>query len=229
MSSGKRLPLRQAKSLADKVVATLDPACYRIEVAGSVRRGKATVGDLEVVCIPARGFGLFPHQAGPSRLDALLDQLLREGRLQRPAKPCNGERQKRFIVSSCGVQLDLFITDAVRWGVTLALRTGPQAFSRSLVVPRRRPGGRLQDGLTVHDSQVWHDTDVIRGMVDGRDYTGPFVSLRGGAEPAVATPEEADFLALAGGWIPPELRDAEVGGSGEPRRREEREAKRRSA
>lgn len=42
-------PLAVAAAIAAALVAELTPYCERIEVAGSVRRGKAQVGDLEVL------------------------------------------------------------------------------------------------------------------------------------------------------------------------------------
>ena len=36
-----RIPIKQAKSLAERIKAALTPACERIEIAGSIRRKKA--------------------------------------------------------------------------------------------------------------------------------------------------------------------------------------------
>src|SRR5512145_1569634 len=51
MGSGN-IPLLVATTLAAKVVAQLAPYCERVEVAGSVRRRKDVVGDIELVAIP---------------------------------------------------------------------------------------------------------------------------------------------------------------------------------
>ncbi len=84
------IALSLARNLAERIVTTLSPACERIEIAGSIRRGSSTVGDLEIVAIPAHGSGLFPQSNGPSRLVPLLDRLAREGRLT-PGR-CAGEK-----------------------------------------------------------------------------------------------------------------------------------------
>jgi DNA polymerase/3'-5' exonuclease PolX len=53
MSSKQRIPLARARIIAGEIVDLLTPVCERIEVAGSVRREKATVGDnIEIVCVP---------------------------------------------------------------------------------------------------------------------------------------------------------------------------------
>jgi hypothetical protein len=51
MGSGS-IPLPAATALAAKLVAQLAPYCERIEIAGSVRRQKDIVGDIELVVIP---------------------------------------------------------------------------------------------------------------------------------------------------------------------------------
>ena len=52
MGGETRWPLRQAAALARSLVTFLEPYCDRIEVAGSVRRQKADVGDIELVLVP---------------------------------------------------------------------------------------------------------------------------------------------------------------------------------
>ena len=46
------MSLSFAMMLAGKVVDELAPVCERIEIAGSIRRKKPTIGDVEIVCIP---------------------------------------------------------------------------------------------------------------------------------------------------------------------------------
>lgn len=204
----ERVSLAVARRLADKVTAELSPACHRIEVAGSVRRGKASIGDIDLMIVP-RAAGLF--DGGGESLDDVLARIVAEGRL------CvreYGERKKSFTVNPQGapartVGLDLWLCDPEQWGVMLAIRTGEQAFSQSLVTEVSR-GGRLRDGLIVREGRVWQRGEVITGMIDYRGKGGrregrPFFTPLPGALP-LETPEESDFLALAGGWVPPEQR-----------------------
>lgn len=44
--------LSRAKVLAEEVRQVLAPYCEQIEIAGSIRREKAEVGDIEIICIP---------------------------------------------------------------------------------------------------------------------------------------------------------------------------------
>lgn len=52
MSSGPRMPLATAQILANTIWHALEPHCERIAIAGSIRREKETIGDIELVLIP---------------------------------------------------------------------------------------------------------------------------------------------------------------------------------
>ena len=45
-------PYSQVLPIAESLVEKLRPACERIEIAGSLRREKAMVGDIEIVAVP---------------------------------------------------------------------------------------------------------------------------------------------------------------------------------
>ena len=47
-----RIPWAFAAAVADEVLAELTSFCTRLEVAGSIRRRRETVKDVEVVCVP---------------------------------------------------------------------------------------------------------------------------------------------------------------------------------
>ncbi|MFH1640834.1 MAG: hypothetical protein ABIA66_02590, partial [Candidatus Omnitrophota bacterium] len=47
-----KYPLEKMKYLAEDVVRLLRPYCTRIEIAGSIRRTRSEVSDIEIVCIP---------------------------------------------------------------------------------------------------------------------------------------------------------------------------------
>lgn len=176
-----KLPYSQAASLAERIKAALAPGCSRIEVAGSIRRKKATIGDIEIVCIPRMMTDLFGvEMLDPYGLDYILAELVEAGRLGEPLK--NGPAYKQFPVPAVdGLNLDLFITKPDQWGIILAIRTGSADFSRRLVTQRNK-GGLLPSDCVVSGG-----------------------AIRRGAE-IIPTPEETDVFELVGGWVEPEAR-----------------------
>ncbi|MCX7608946.1 MAG: hypothetical protein N2049_06990 [Anaerolineales bacterium] len=140
MSSGK-MPLDEAEKIARKYVGLLAPYCRRIEIAGSIRRRKAEVGDIEIVAEPLPVIDLFDSANGYHDLTLPLPAIK------------NGQRYKQYALPE-GLNLDLFIVlPPAQWGVILALRTGSAAFSRKLVTSKRQ-GGFLPSDYAVKDGAV---------------------------------------------------------------------------
>lgn len=53
MSNAKiRTPYDQAKAVADELLKKLSPACDKIVIVGSLRRGLETIGDIDLLCLP---------------------------------------------------------------------------------------------------------------------------------------------------------------------------------
>lgn len=167
-----KIPLAEAEQLANHLLAYLSPYCTRIEIAGSIRRRKPCVGDVEIVCIP--------KITGEKNLFGELIQARNE--LEYPLNKMSlsgwqfikdGPRFKQLI-SPDGISLDLFIClPPAQWGVLFTLRTGPSDFS-TWIVTQRNKGGALPSDLHVSNGAVW----------------------RGGVP--IHTPEEDDFLRLCG-------------------------------
>lgn len=153
-----RLPLSSAKRLSEAIVAELAPACERIEIAGSIRREKPEVGDIEIVAIPRVACDLL-GQPLASELDPVLDALVLAGRL---SKIKGGDKYKQYLLKH-GVKLDLFLTDKDCWGVILAIRTGPADFSKRLVT-QKFMGGLLPSYLRVQGGRIWKGYDALETL-----------------------------------------------------------------
>ena len=52
MSDKPRFPADEAKAVAAEIMRWLDPACERLVIAGSLRREKPIVGDVEILYNP---------------------------------------------------------------------------------------------------------------------------------------------------------------------------------
>jgi len=134
--------LSAAIEIAARVQAALAPHCShaRCVVAGSVRRKKPEVKDIEIVCIPEQaptdlwGGAL---QASQGWIDAVNQWPAVKG------SPLGRYTQR---VLPEGVNLDIFMTRFEDWGLTLAVRTGPADFSRGLAQRCTDLGFRMREG-----------------------------------------------------------------------------------
>ncbi|HEV8639422.1 MAG TPA: hypothetical protein VG370_34875 [Chloroflexota bacterium] len=196
------MPLAEAEVLAAEVVRLLETATERLEVAGSIRRRKPDVGDLEVVCIPRyeqRPADLFGQvRVAVDLLAERCRELLAEGtfapRLDKNGRQAIGPRYKRLTYR--GVALDLFSCEPRTWGCLLLIRTGPAEFNQQLVL-KRSQGGWLPRGFFFRDGRLWR-------------LPAPYTADLAEYAIAVPTPEEADVLRVLGyAFVPPEERSGE--------------------
>ena len=178
MSEGPRIPLAEARDLAGLVIAILTPVCDRVKVAGSVRRKKETVGDIEIVCIPKAKTDLFGEVY--REVSDINNALYYIGGYTFPR--FNGDKFKQFRLGPCNC--DLFITSPECWGMIYTIRTGSADFSHRLVTPKNQ-GGLCPSYLQAKEGRLLH-------RETGRAYD---------------TPEEKDVFRIMGlTWIEPEAR-----------------------
>lgn len=156
MTKQKR-PHAQVMTVAAALVDRLSPACIRIEIAGSLRRQCAEVGDIEIVAIPRLHVDMFGEPTDRTHVDDLLATWPVE-----LAK--NGAKYKQFTLttnSGSEYQVDLFLQpDPATWGVNFMIRTGSGEFSKRMVTPKRL-GGYMPDGFRVQDARVWNGPTVL--------------------------------------------------------------------
>lgn len=189
----------KAVNIAESMMNYLRPACERIEIAGSIRRGKTEVKDIEIVVIPdlspvprARAeFGKPAPMIHKTKLDAFLYELVKQDKIFMQK---DGERYKKFIIKDHAIAVDLFIVlPPAQWGVQFTIRTGPADFSH-WIVTRKKHGGALPNLHRVQDGAVWegeHEEKSLDGQV------------------LVGFETEVDFLNFLGlGWIEPGEREA---------------------
>lgn len=200
MSDGERIPLGEAESLATGLVALLAPDCERIEIAGSVRRRKGTVGDIEVVCIPRIDLvevatDLFGNaqQVPQNALDLRCEVLLNDGTLRKRLnvleRPAWGTDLKWGTFR--GFNVDIYSATVDTWGVTMLIRTGPKEVSNCFA--------QVKSGYT---------RDGYRGLLpDHIQLKGWRYVHRKTGEP-YRTPEERDCFDLLGiPYTAPERRE----------------------
>lgn len=152
------MQLIKAQGVALNVMLMLRPMAERIEVAGSVRRRKADVHDVELVIIPkviesrARG-ALF---SGPNEpIFEALDALCANPRSRFHRGDRWGSKYRKLIYrhEGRGFPVDLFFVRRETFGPQLAIRTGPAEFSR-LLVTHCSKGGVMPDDSHLDGGQV---------------------------------------------------------------------------
>lgn len=128
----KRWPLDEATKLALGFVAVLEPLCDRVCIAGSIRREKPDVGDIEILYIPKTSTRQVPGDMFASEtvnlVDAWLQDKMKEGLLaKRPSVIGNfsyGPKIKLMWYTPTGIPIDFFSTPEESWWNYLVCRTG---------------------------------------------------------------------------------------------------------
>lgn len=197
------MKLETAQRTAKEFTDRLSPACDRIEIVGSCKRGdKDQVHDIELLLIlngkhPRPEFG--QKVTPPSILDKLISDMLASNILKEPQRKANGDRYKKFaIVEHSRLNdfcLDLFIVSPATWGIQNVIRTGPSLFSHSYVTNR---------GVSFYD----HETNRrYHGLLPERyKYIRGVTRIMEG-DTTLSLPEEKDALEILGlGWIEPKNR-----------------------
>lgn len=148
--SKTRWPLDYARLTATVLSQVLTPFCERVAIAGSIRRGKEAVGDIELLYVPRyedRQLDLI-STAPVSLADEQIDIWLMNATLaKRPSKTgvfSWGEKNKLAVHVPSGIPTDLFATSIENWFVALVIRTGCKETNLRLTTGAQKRGGSLE-------------------------------------------------------------------------------------
>jgi DNA polymerase/3'-5' exonuclease PolX len=126
---------------AEFLMYWLKPHCERIWIAGSLRRHKSTVGDIELLIIPKIEAGIV------DRADAAIRSAISEGmlgyRLNARGSHTYGAQNKLLVYKHTGIGVDIFSTDQERWPVALVVRTGGAETNKMIATAAIRKGWRF--------------------------------------------------------------------------------------
>ncbi len=147
MSEGKqRWPRSAALPVAREICARLKPVCGRLIVAGSLRRRKESVGDVEIVFIPAfarEPWDLFLDRQvnmAEREIEAMLADGTLAKRLNKNGHATWGDKNKLAVHAASGIPVDLFATTEASWHNYLVCRTGPAALNTEIATRAQAKG-----------------------------------------------------------------------------------------
>jgi DNA polymerase/3'-5' exonuclease PolX len=144
-----KYPLRLAAEVGAAITEAMQVLCGEgyLCVAGSVRRRKAEVGDIEIVYVPLIGsrrkedelFGT-PVNAADDWLDQMARQKVLTPRLNNLCRKTWGTRIKLVTHVPTGIPVDFFEATKGNWNNYLVCRTGPKASNVAICTAARRRG-----------------------------------------------------------------------------------------
>lgn len=131
--SEKRYPWEQAYAVAATIAQALRPVCARAVIAGSLRRHKPAVGDVEILYVPIMQEEPDPSNMFATRLvslaDGCIEGLERSSVLKRRLNSLGhetfGPKNKLMQHVGTGIPVDLFAATEENWFNYLVCRTGP--------------------------------------------------------------------------------------------------------
>ncbi len=182
------MDLKTATQYANEFIKLIAGGCVQAEIAGSIRRQKAEVKDIEIVVIEKRvealAYDMFGYRhpdddSYDSLLSDCIGMAVDGGKFDYDTKvKRNGDKYKRFVYR--GMAVDLFIAEPDNFGNIFAIRTGNAEFSQ-LLVTQRNKGGLMPSWLRQKDGYLWSGNSKIICKTEVDFFTAigiPFIEPR---------------------------------------------------
>jgi len=155
--NGGEWPYQVAMPVAENVVALLGPYCERIEIAGSLRRKRPVVHDIDIVAQPREGQELAMQMALGFAEEARF-------------------APKIWSLKCGGISVDLYLAGPEQFATLLLVRTGSASHNISLASRARAMGLALKasgDGIFRGDERVAWESEEALFQALGMEYVEP--------------------------------------------------------
>jgi DNA polymerase/3'-5' exonuclease PolX len=174
----KRFPLADAMKLAKRFVATLRPRCSRIEIAGSIRRLKPFVKDIEILFVSKTTKILdeadfLGHMVERPSADIEIERLVNMGVIAKRPNSLErvtwGPKNKLAIHCETGIPVDFFSTTEAEWFNALVVRTGPSKSNKAIATAALKMGWEWHaygDGFTRNGGEHSIDHHRVESEAD---------------------------------------------------------------
>lgn len=141
------MKLSEANVIVLDVWNKLYPHCLNIAVAGSTRRIKPEVKDIEFVLTPK------PYQSGIFE-DGFASVVNQWKKIKGELEYGKTKYTQRSLPE--GINLDLFIATPENFGYILMLRTGSSDWNQRVMLPRLKG-----NGYKAHEGNIWYKGEVV--------------------------------------------------------------------
>lgn len=183
--SERRFLWEQAITVAYEIRNSFQPFCVRIEIAGSLRRQRPDVGDIEILYIPVLRERPDDQDMFRTVMVNLVDEQIREmecaGILSRRqnalGREAFGQKNKLMVHHPSEIPVDLFAATEANWWNLLVCRTGPAELNTRICVAAQRKGWKwttygsgfqrfdvFRKGFEVHRSESERDVFEFVGL-----------------------------------------------------------------
>lgn len=196
------MELSKAREIAVAVCTRLEPYTTQLRIAGSIRRKKPDVKDIEIVCLPkydvTESTDLFGNKTPVNNVTYAFIQMVQSlGKIEK------GNAYGRYlkIVLAEGINLDLFIPDADDFIRQFVIRTGSAEYAHRIIA-----GGWRKLGWVGTNIGLRRIEDCVEHKLEGGKSTWECIRNRNNKPPVWK--EEAEFFTWLGiEHIPAELRN----------------------
>jgi DNA polymerase/3'-5' exonuclease PolX len=137
------MELEDARRIAEIFIEKVKGQCHRIEIVGSIRRGRPMINDVDIVAIPKNPRTFLAGIKADQR----------------------GEKIIRF--EYLGAQLDVYIARAETFEVIRLIRTGSAAHNVKLAMLARKKGWQLKfdHGLVTDKGEIRTEAGILEALL----------------------------------------------------------------
>lgn len=140
------IPLKKARALAEKVCEEIAPACDQLAIGGSIRRGIATVGDIDLIALPRPG--MEKELARLFRGCAAMGGLILDGAIAKRCRLRKSEIQCDLWVARQAT-MDLLAPIPCNWGAMFLTYTGSMQHNIKIIQRAKDLGKTFRPGWGV--------------------------------------------------------------------------------
>lgn len=194
-TSGARLSLGVAAPIAERVMSLMAGVAgvKRVAYAGSLRRGRDTIGDIDILVTTSDPEAAREAFVGMEGVTEVLARGESKSSCRMDLGGAGSARWGDDAAGSASVQVDLRIVPESSWGAALMYFTGSKAHNVRL---RERA---IRKGLTLNEYGLY--------PADGGDDGEEEPPQKRGVKARASKTEESIYKALGVVWVPPEVRE----------------------